>query len=86
MLNCNEGGERMEVFLYIALLVFAFSTLFEKLTNFMKQLKNSKSDNKLSDGKTIKVGFMIRSSDKKKKRSQVAQDKLHFEQIRKGSV
>ena len=86
MLNCNEGGERMEVFLYIALLVFAFSTLFEKLTNFMKQLKNSKSDNKLSGGKTIKAGFIIKSSNKKKKRSQVAQDKLHFEQIRKGSV
>lgn len=56
----------MEVFLYIALLAFTLSVLFEKMTNFIKQLKSSKSGKLLSNGKTLKVEFQISSSDKQK--------------------
>lgn len=56
----------MEVFLYIALLAFTLAVLFEKMTNFIKQLKSSKSSKLLSAGKTLKVEFQISSTDKQK--------------------
>ena len=68
-LNCNEGGERMEIFLYITLVLMAFSVLVEKLTNFFKQLHSSKSNKLLASGRTLKAEIKISASDKKKKRS-----------------
>lgn len=59
----------MEIFLYITLVLMAFSVLVEKLTNFFKQLHISKSNKLLASGRTLKAEIKISASDKKKKRS-----------------
>ena len=55
----------MEILVSIALIIGAFAFLIEKLTNFIKQLHNSKPRGLLGAGKLLKIGITISSEDKK---------------------
>lgn len=55
----------MDVIVSIALVIFALAFLFEKLTNFIKQLHSSKPKGLLGPGKCLKFGLTISSENKK---------------------
>lgn len=57
----------MEVLVSIALLVLACAFLFEKLTNFIKQLHTVKPKGLLAPGKSLHFDMSISSEGKKEK-------------------
>ena len=55
----------MDIIVGLALFVLALAFMFEKLTNFIKQLHSSKPKGLLGYGKSLKVGLTISSENKK---------------------
>ena len=55
----------MEIIVSIALMILALAFIFEKLTNFIKQLHSSKPKGLLGPGKCLKMGITISSENKK---------------------
>lgn len=55
----------MEILVSITLLILALAFLFEKLTNFMKQLHSSKPKGLLRAGKSLNFNLTVSSQNKK---------------------